>query len=60
MTVTSQVNEAKDDLDIALGELRRLEALLQPELSGEDESAERIGDALDIARFKVQKVRASL
>ena len=60
MSVTSEVNQAKDELDMVLGELNRLEQLLQPELSGDDESALAIGDALDTARFKVRKVRASL
>jgi hypothetical protein len=55
VSVTSEVNRAKDDLDVALGELQRLYWLL-----GKPEVSDPLGSALDIARFNVKKVRASL
>ncbi|QXN74555.1 hypothetical protein SEA_PETITESANGSUE_80 [Mycobacterium Phage PetiteSangsue] len=67
MTITTAVNEAKDDLDTALGEAQRLELLLPPMLSdlqryfgGSDDTLAQIGHALDIVHAKLRKVRASL
>ncbi|BBX09474.1 hypothetical protein [Mycolicibacterium aichiense] len=66
MTITTSVNQAKDDLDVALGEARRLDLLLPPLLSdlqryvGSDNELAVIAHAVDTIHAKLRKVRASL
>lgn len=53
MSVTTEINKAKEDLDMILGEVQRLFLLIP-----ESEHISR--QSLDIIKFKAQKVRASL
>ena len=56
MKVTSQINVAKDDLDLAIGEVQR--AILLLELT--DGSFVQEIASLDMVKAKLLKVRASL
>lgn len=65
MTITSAVNEAKDDLDHILGEARRLLDLMAPmyalmDEAGRSHAAENIADSIDTINAKARKIRASL
>ena len=63
MNVTTEINEAKSDLDIAYGELQRIELLLEEHLNNGDilpSDAQVISDSLSIVYSKVRRVRASL
>lgn len=54
MSVTSSTNEAKNDLDIILGEIQRLSHVLASTMTDE------VGESLDVIAFKAKKIRASL
>ena len=56
MSITSEINEAKFDLDIISGEVERLLLLLTINIP----NAEQVFDSLDTIRAKARKVRASL
>lgn len=59
MSITTELNEAKADLDVALDELRLLTSLLATvRLPQCDE--ERIWQCVDTALAKTRRVRASL
>lgn len=63
MTITTEINEAKSDLDVLNGELERLSLLLGPILEHIailPTLVESIDDALDIAISKGKRVRAAL
>ncbi|WKW87304.1 hypothetical protein SEA_CHARGERPOWER_89 [Mycobacterium phage Chargerpower] len=65
MSMTTEINEAKDDLDHILGEVRRLINLMGPayplmEADGRRYAAENIANSIDIIHAKARKVRASL
>ncbi|MBO0676809.1 hypothetical protein JRC04_04970 [Mycolicibacterium sp. S2-37] len=64
MKITTAINEAKNDLDHASGELQRLELLLQEQFVNSDAilvtDYERIMETLSVAASKVKRVRASL
>ncbi|ASR77183.1 hypothetical protein KIV66_gp76 [Mycobacterium phage MyraDee] len=63
MTITTEVNEAKDDLDTAMGELRRVHVLLEEHLNVGDILGTEYCvflDSLNIIEHKVRRVRASL
>ncbi|EKF22973.1 hypothetical protein C731_2976 [Mycolicibacterium hassiacum DSM 44199] len=60
MTITTAVNEAKEDLDVAMGELRRLTLLLERLRDSDIPDFDQIGEALSVATFKVRRVRSSL
>ena len=59
MSITTEVNEAKDNLDIAHGELNRLFLLLDGSLDLIP-NGEQIALSLSVATSKVRRVRASL
>ena len=61
MKITTTVNEIKDDLDIVARELRQVMLLIHPYLmSLPDDEQDRLGEALDYARHKVQNAQAML
>ncbi len=56
MTITTDINQAKDDLDLILGEVRRLMLMLPMSL----DNADQVFNSLEIVKRKAEKVRASL
>ena len=56
MTITTEINEAKNDLDHIVGEINRVLQVLTLDI----DNAELVFEALDSARAKARKVRASL
>lgn len=56
MTITTDINEAKDQLDTIMGEVQRLMLIVPQSL----DNAEQVFNSLDIIWFKSKKIRASL
>ncbi|AVR76944.1 hypothetical protein SEA_GREEDYLAWYER_85 [Mycobacterium phage GreedyLawyer] len=65
VTVTTDINEAKNDLDHILGEVRRAISMMSPvwvlmHEDGRSLAAQDIAHSLDTIEAKARKVRASL
>jgi len=63
MTITTEVNEAKGDLDVAMGEIRRATAMHEEILNHGGilvTDYDQLMEAVNTVESKVRRVRASL